>query len=166
MNGPMNLEHTQKALESALNAGQVRILGERGKPSIAPGFVQQLTRLSPVLRRLAITKACAVPWRDRVDELPVAFRWELIRAASEAAEDTASDETVDQMFAGESAPISEVLLEQIAGMGPVDRYVSLVLALAALAATELRPEWLQQELDYVCWLAQDNYHHIRNNERH
>jgi hypothetical protein len=141
----------------------VRILGERGKPSIAPGFVQQLTRLSPVLRRLAIAKACAVPWRDRVDELPVAFRWELIRAASQAAEDTVSDETVDQVFAGESAPISEVLLEQIAGMGPVDRYVSLVLA---LAATEPRPEWLQQELDYVCWLAQDDYHHGRNNERH
>lgn len=144
-------------MERALAEGRVTILGERGKASASREFLLRLGDLAPSLRRLALAKACTLPWAERPDEMPACFQWELTRAMGEALEDRGAhpemDGVVDELFASEPAPISEVLLRQVVPMTPTTRYFSLIFALAWDDA----PEWLTRELAYAKWVVHDEY---------
>lgn len=159
----IDLAKAKAELESALNDGRVLMLGEPNKAAAAPEFVRRLSDLRPTLRRLALARACALPWHKRPDEMPACFRWELDRANAEASEEYQADPAlivaVDDLFHAESAPISEVFLKQIAMMSYVDRYSSLVLV---LSASDLHAVWLRRERDYAALLAREHYHRCKN----
>lgn len=114
----MSLDEQRRRLEHALNTGQgVRFIGEHGVRSASPEFLVRLDELPPSARRLALAKACAVPWRDRLDELPDCYRWGLSHALDEWHEDRAAypdaEAALTAIFADVPEPISEAVLRQI-----------------------------------------------------
>ncbi len=165
-----SLEEQKAKLEQALSEGRVSILGERGKPNASKEFVKRLGDFPPTFRRLAIAKACALPWRDRLDELPACFRWELLQANAEANEDRAAyphmHAQLDRLFAEVQEPISELVLRQIAEKTPTSRYFSLLFVLAIESPGGMKsvfegssdaPEWLLKEFPYAQWVDSDEF---------
>lgn len=166
----VSLDEQRRRLEHALNTGQVRIIGERGVRSASPEFLTRLDELPPTARRLALAKACALPWRDRIDELPDCYRWELRRALDEAREDLAAYPAAEAMlasiFADVPEPINEVVLRQVVALTPTSRRFSLIFALAGawpggpkplLTSSPDAPRWLARELAYTQWTSSDEF---------
>ena len=152
----------QAKLEQALNEGRVTIVGERGKRSASPEFLARLDDLPPSFRRLALARACALPWNDRPYEMPACFQWELTRAMAEASEDRAAyphmDARLEDLFAEARNPISPLVLSQIVEMTPTGRYFSLIFAFSNLWGERERvPAWLHRELAYAKSVVQDEY---------
>jgi hypothetical protein len=154
----VDLEEQRTALEQALDEGRVPILGERGKEAVSKAFVLRLAELPPTVRRLAIAKACTLPWVDRPGETPHCFRRDLTKAFGEAVEERpASDiaEILDELFEAHPAPVSEFFLRQISEMAPIRRYFSFVF----VAQWESCPEWLKREWRYAREIIHEQYVH-------
>ncbi|MDP1850298.1 MAG: hypothetical protein Q8K79_21095 [Solirubrobacteraceae bacterium] len=153
----MSLHDDKVALQSALDAGRVTILGERGVPSASASFLLGLSALPPSFRRLGLARACAAPWANAGKEMPECFRRELARAEADAREERGDaselQARLETLFAPDPAPISEHLLRQITDLTPVRRYFSLIFAIT----DEDAPPWLQRELEYAKWIAHDDY---------
>lgn len=130
--------------------GAVPVFGELGKPPIGKDFVERLGELPPTMRRLALARACAFPWRGNVAELPHCYRRELESATWEAQEEqrwAARDSRpadATSVLEAEEPPISEVFLRQLIPLGPCERRAQL--AQACIAAWILDrtppPDWL------------------------
>lgn len=163
---------TDKAnLEQALNEDRVTIVGERGKQSVSPEFLRRLDDLSPSFRRLALARACVLPWTDRPEELPACYQWELTRATAEASEDRAAyphmDGLLDDLFADVAEPLNSVQLSQLVEMTPTGRYFHIIFALAlaskpggvkaVLAGSRDAPKWLHHEFAYAQQVRSDEY---------
>ena len=164
----MSLDEQRARLEHALNTGQVRNLGEPGVRPASPEFLTRLDELPPSARRLALAKACGLPWKDDVDALPDCYRWELRRAIDDWREDRAAypdaDATFARIFEDVPEPISEVLLRQLVDLTPTDRHSALIFALACswpggpkpvLTGAPEAPRWLVRDLAYTQWAGMD-----------
>lgn len=44
--------------------GRIPVFGEAGRAPIAKEFIEQLGGLAPTQRRLALARACALPWQN------------------------------------------------------------------------------------------------------
>ena len=166
-----SLEEQRARIEHALNTGQgVRHLGEPGVRPASPEFLTRLDELPPSARRLALAKACALPWKDDVDELPDCYLWELRRAIDDWDEDRAAypdaDETFARIFEDVPEPISAGLLRQIVDDAPSDRRHSLMFALVCswpggpkpvLTGAPEAPRWLVREWAYTAWAGTDAF---------
>lgn len=166
----MSFDDQRTALEGALNAGAVRWIGECGVRSASPVFLTQLDDLPPSARRLALAKACALPWKDRIDELPECYRYELSRALDDWHDDRAAypdmGTIMTGIFADVHEPISATVLRQVVELTPTSRYSSLIFALAGswpggpmplLEGSPEAPRWLARELAYTGWTSKDEF---------
>jgi len=119
---------------------------------------------------LALAKACALPWKDRIDQLPECFRHELRRALDDWHDDRAAypdaEAALAHIFADVNEPISEVVLRQVVDLTPTSRYSSLIFALAGawpggpmplLKGSPDAPRWLARELAYTGWTSKDEF---------
>ena len=165
----VSLDEERAALEKALNEGRgVTIYGEPGKPTASAEFVARLDDLPPSARRLAIAKACAIPWAERIDEMPECFRRELLRAAEDAQQDRAAypemDGLLDDLFAAVPQPFNPVFLNQIVEVTPTMRCSALLFVMVAswpggpkavLQRAPDAPQWLASEYAYASWAGTD-----------
>jgi hypothetical protein len=152
-----SLGDEQRALEQALNRGQVEILGD-GQALASRQFVESLGALPPCARRLAIARACIAPWRADPEHAPDGYRQALVYATAEAVAEYGSLETVERKLdgigSGDSLPINEFMLRQLAPRSPLRRYRALLVGFEMLwfeFATE-PPSWLSADEEYVTWI--------------
>lgn len=149
--------------------GGIKVFGDRDRHAISRNFVEHLGELPPTRRRLALALACALPWRDRPDELPGCYERELALAAWEAdAEDSnrdipASVET-EAFMDPENPPVSEVFLRQLIPLGPSRRRALLLSVCRAFWAIEYRspPEWLARSSRHASGDEGDEYRLIKD----
>jgi hypothetical protein len=166
----VSLDEERERLEHALNTGQVEMLGEPGVRPASAEFLTRLDELPPSARRLALAKACALPWKDRIDELPDCYRWELRRAIDDWREDRAAypnaDTTLARIFEDVPEPISAVLLRQLVDRTPNHRHSTLIFALVCswpggptpvLTGAPEAPRWLVRERAYTQWTSMDEF---------
>lgn len=164
----MALDDEAVELERAISEGRVTVLGERGEASASKAFLARLSDLPPSIRRLALARACVIPWAACPTETPACFQWELARAAEEALEERGADPEVDAMlidlFAAVPVPVSETVLRQVVPMTPTSRYFSLIFALVTQwSEQEHCPEWLKREFAYATTVDSDEYRAWRKN---
>ena len=166
----MSLEEQRRALEHALETGQVRILGEPGIRGASPEFLARLDELPPTARRLALARACALPWKDCIDELPDCYRWELSHALDEWREDRAAypnaEATLASIFDDVPEPISAAVLRDLVERTPTDRASGLLFVLACswtggpkpvVTGSPDAPRWLVRELAYTERMSRDEF---------
>jgi hypothetical protein len=154
-----DLEKDRVALEGALNEGRVTFVGERGVRTVSEAFVRGLGELAPCARRLAIARACVLPWRASPAEIPECYQWDLRRATADALEEYGSlhdlDQKIDVLLAADPPPISDRVLRQMASMSLVARYLTLMFAFWSIwwpkspGAVWSGPDWLRREYEYA-----------------
>lgn len=145
--------------------GNVPVFGERGRAPIARAFVEALGRLTPTQRRLALARACALPWRDKPSQLPDCYKRELEAAEWEAREEDrgrgrsphATD--IDSLLDSEDLPISELFLRQLIPLRPSRRRSHLAQACIAFSVLERRtpPQWISRFNEHAHGDAAEDY---------
>lgn len=133
--------------------GNAQVFGERGKSQVAPLFLERLAGLTPSQRRVALARACVLPWQDKPADMPACFRRELETAAWEASEEDRARErdsdptaSILEDFSSTNQPINRIFLRQIVRLSPTRRRARLAAACAApwLVKGEKPPEWISR----------------------
>ncbi len=109
--------------------GTVPNYGEEGKIQMTRAFAKRLGELSPTKRRLAIARACMLPWRDSPGKAPDCYTHELAMASWEADEEdrvrgcSPDHRDVDEALSisGPDPLINEIFLRQLIAVPPARR---------------------------------------------
>lgn len=144
----------------------VTFIGDSGDV-IDKAFVEQLARLQPSLRRLALAVACVRPWR--VDGAPAPACFEQILAVARADsgdEEKGRDrrshadpvEVIDSIIAPFAIPIPKSILRDIAAQPPTVRRIALIHSICSVWSNVAEiPECYRREFEVASAEAQEEY---------
>ncbi len=135
--------------------GSVPVYGDPERGAIDRRFVERLDGLTPTQRRLALARACALPWRNAPAKMPDCYRRDLETAEWEAREEAGdqgyslASAKVDALIDPGDPPIRELFLRQLIPLRPSHRRAQLASACRAFSFLDREPppEWIARFCD-------------------